>query len=179
MSVYYPGCTITIPDPQCSDCPEKELAGMRSFWLQKDTFIFVDITDPNEWQTAINAKDIYLFPKSRGTLEQTEFESPGFGDQAIVVDGYDFVASVFEPNFTDNVDFWNAIKKANNYKVGWRTETKTYLTDDAVGIIPKAPVSEDLKATVLWNIMFKFSQEDYPTPNDIPGTVFDQCVAAA
>ena len=46
MSVYYPGCSITIPDPECSDCPDKELAGMRSFFLVKETFAFVDITDP-------------------------------------------------------------------------------------------------------------------------------------
>lgn len=179
MSVYYPGCGTTIPDPQCSDCPEKELGGMRSFWLQKDTYSFADITDASEWQTAINNKDVYVFPKSRGSMEQAETESQGYGDQATVVDGYDFTVSVFEPNFVDNVDFWNAIKKSNNYKLGWRTENKIFLTDDAVGIIPKAPVSEDIKVAVVWNIMFKFAQEDYPTPNDIPGTVFDRCVAVS
>jgi len=179
MSVYYPGCGTTIPDPQCSDCPDKELGGMRSIWLQKDTFAFTDITDPSEWQTAINNKDVYVFPKTRGTLEQTETESQGFGDQSMVVDGYDFVANIFDPNFVDNVDFWNAIKKSNNYKLGWRSESKTYLSDEAVGIIPKAPVAEDIKLAILWNIAFKFSQEDYPTPNDIPGTVFDRCVAVS
>ena len=177
--VYYPGCGTTIPDPQCSDCPDKELGGLRSFWLQKETFAFSDITDPAEWATAIANKDVYVFPKSRGSLEQTEVESPGFGDQTTVTDGYDFVANVMEPNFNDNVDFWNAIKKSNNYRLGWRTESKIFLTDDAVGIIPKAPVAEDIKTAILWNIMFKFSQEDYPTPNDVPGNIFDQCVAVS
>jgi len=177
-SVYYPGCGITIPDPTCSDCPTKELGGIRSFWLQLDTFAFTDITDPAEWQAAISNKDVFVFPFSRGTLEQTETESPGFGDQSVVVDAYDFILNLFEPNFTENVDYWNAIKKANNYKAGWRTETKTYLSDEAVGIIPKAPVGEDLKAAVNWNIMLKFSQEDYPTPSDLPADVFSQCIAA-
>lgn len=177
MSVYYPGCDITIPDPTCSDCPEKELGGLRSFWLQKETFTFADITDTSEWETAINNKDVYVFPKSRGSLEQTETESQGFGDQASVVDGYDFVASVFEPNFVENIDYWNAMKRTNNYKLGWRTENKVFLTDKAVGIIPKAPVGEDIKVAILWNLMFKFSQEDYPLASDIPATVFDRCVA--
>ena len=179
MSVYYPGCGTTIPDPQCSDCPDKELGGIRGFFLVKETYSFTDITDIAEWQTAITNKDVYLYPKSRGTLEQTETESQGFGDQSTVVDGYDFVLGVFEPNFVDNVDHWNAMKRANNYKVGWRTETKLYMSDNAAGIIPKAPVVEDLKIPVLWNIMFKFNQEDYPTPYDIPSTLFDQCIAVA
>lgn len=179
MSVYYPGCGNTIPDPICSDCPEKQLAGLRSIFLQKDTYAFADITDPNEWQTAINNKDVYVFPKSRGSLEQTETEAQGWADQSTVVEGYDFVANCFEPNFVDNIDFWNQMKKANNYKVGWRTENKIFVSDKAVGIIPKAPVVEDIKMAIVWNIVFKFSQEDYPTAYDVPGTVFNQCVAAS
>jgi len=177
MSVYYPGCNTTIPDPTCSDCPTKELGGVRSLWLQKDTFAFSDITDVAEWQAAINNKDVYVFPKTRGSMEQAETESPGFGDQSTNVDGYDFTINAFEPNFTENIDFWNAIKKSNNYKVGYRTETKVFLSDDACGIIPKAPVGEDIKMAVVWNLVFKFSQEDYPTASDIPVTVFDRCVA--
>ena len=177
MSVYYPGCGTTIPDPTCSDCPDKELGGLRSFWLQKDTFAFSDITDAQEWQDAITNKDVFVFPKSRGSLEQAETETQGFGDQAMVVDGYDFTASVFEPNFLPNIDFWNAIKKSNNYKFGFRTETKVFLSDKAVGIIPKAPIGEDIKIAILWNLIFKFSQEDYPTAMDVPVTVFDRCIA--
>lgn len=176
MSVYYPGCGTTIPNPECSDCPDKELAGIRSMFLVKDTYSFADITNPAEWQTALNAGNVYMFPKTRGSLEQTETETQGFGDQSTIVDGYDFVLSVFEPNFRDNVDFWNAVKRSNNFKVGWRTENTVWLSDDAAGIIPKAPVAEDIKQTVIWNIMFKFSQEDYPTPYDVPANVFTQCV---
>jgi len=177
MSIYYPGCGITIPDPTCSDCPDKELGGIRGFALIKETFSFTDVTDIAEWQAAIQNKDIYLYPKSRGSLEQTPTETQGWGDQAMVVDGNDFVLSAFEPNFTENIDHWNAIKKSNGFKVCWRTETKLYISDDAVGIIPIAPVAEDLKTTVVWNIQFKFSQEDYPTASDIPTDLFAQCMA--
>jgi len=95
----------------------------------------------------------------------------------MVVDGYDFTINAFEPNFKENIDFWNAIKKSNNYKVGYRTETQVFLSDEACGIIPKAPVGEDIKIAVIWNLIFKFSQEDYPTASDVPVTVFDRCVA--
>lgn len=177
MSVYYPGCDEVIPPAQCSDCPEKQLGGLRSFWLQKDSFAFSDITSTAEWQAAITNSDVYVFPKSRGSLEQAETESQGFGDQTTIVDGYDFTASIFEPNFLANIDFWNAIKKSNNYKLGYRTENKIFLSDKAVGIIPKAPVGEDIKVAILWNLMFKFSQEDYPTAFDVPDTVFDRCIS--
>lgn len=175
-SIYYPGCGTNIPNPECSDCPDKELGGIRGIALVKETFSFSDITDIAEWWAGIASGDIYLFPKTRGSLEQTETESQGFGDQSTVVDGYDFVLNVMEPNFVANVDFWNAVKKSNQWRVAWRTETQLWISDDPAGIIPKAPVAEDIKSTVLWNIMFKFSQEDYPTANTIATGLFEQCV---
>lgn len=176
MSVYYPGCGTSIPNPECSDCPDKELGGIRGFALVSETFTFVDIGDVDEWWAGIASGDIYLYPKSRGSLEQTPTESQGYGDQSMVVDGNDFVISAFEPNFKANVDHWNAMKKANNYKLAWRTESQIWMSDEAVGIIPTAPVQEDIKTVVNWNISFKFSQEDYPTPTDIPSGLFEQCV---
>jgi hypothetical protein len=138
-SIYYPGCSITIPDPTCSDCPDKELAGIRGFALIKETFAFTDPSNIVEWQAGIQSKDIYMYPKSRGSLEQAPTESQGWGDQAMVTDGNDFIVSAFEPNFADNVDHWNVMKKSNGFKLAWRTETKLFITDVAVVITPLAP----------------------------------------
>lgn len=176
MSIYYPGCATTIPNPECSDCPPKELAGVRGFFAVKEAFAFTNIEDINEWWAGIAAGNIYLYPKSRGSVEQNEVEEPGWGDQVSVVSGYEFVASVFEPNYASNIDHWNAMKRSNQWKFGYRTETKLYLSDKPAGWIPKAPVSEDLKAAVNWNIMVKFTQEDHPTAYDIPTGLFAQCV---
>ncbi len=179
MSIYYPGCAETIVPPICSDCPEKELAGIRSLFFQKKSYSFTDITDPAEWATAICNEDVIVFPYTRGSLEIAEQLSAGFGDTLEDLDSYEFTLNVFEPNFADNCGFWNTIKNSKKYKVGYRTETKVYVSDNTALIVPKAPIAEDLKAKVIWNIMIKFTQENIPCPVDMPVGVFDKCIACA
>ena len=177
MSIYYPGCTVAIPDPVCSDCPTKELGDIRSLFFVKSDFAFPDITATAEWTTGINAKDIYVIPYTRGSLEVTENEQPGFGDQENTIDGRQFVITAFEPNYKENAAFWNQISQAKNFRVGWRTETQVHLSDNTAQIIAKAPIAEDKKQSILWNIIVKFQQESNPTPADTPAGVFDQCLA--
>jgi len=179
MSIYYFGCPQTIPDPACSDCPTKELGDIRSIALVKTTFSFTNISLTSEWTTGINNKDIYTFPYTRGGLTVAENEQPGFGSQITTIDGLDFTLNVFEPNFTGNCSFWNEIKRANNFRVAYVTETQVMISDGAAQFIPKAEIQEDKKAAVLWNIVIKFSQEDNPCPSDIPSGVFDQCIGVS
>lgn len=177
MSIYYPGCADVITPPVCSDCPDKESAGIRSIFLEKVSHTFTDITDPTEWNTAICAEDVYVFPYTRGSLEIAEQMSAGFGDTQEDLDAYEFTLNVFEPNFSDNCDFWNTIKKSKNFRVGYRTENFIYVSENAALIVPKAPIAEGLNAKVVWNIIFKFTQENIPCPVDIPVGIFDKCVA--
>lgn len=176
MALYYPGCA-PIDDPLCSDCPDKEFGGIRSIFLKKKSYSFADITDPTEWATAICNKDVYVFPYTRGSLEEAETLAGGFGDTLQDLDSYEFTLNVFEPNFLGNCDFWNSIKKSKDFQVGWRTETQIYMSDVTTLIVPKAPVPEDLKTKVVWNIMFKFVQENIPCPLGLPIGTFDRCIA--
>ena len=179
MSIYYPGCDETITAPICSDCPEKELAGIRSLFFVHVGFSFTDISDPTEWETGICDEDIYVFPRTRGSLEMSEQMSEGFGDIPEDLDGYDFTISVKDPNYLDNCDFWNSIKRSLAYRVGYRTETKIYLSDKAAVIVPKAPIAEDLKTKVVWEIVAKFTQEDIPCPLTMPVGIFEKCIACS
>ena len=178
MSIYYPGCADITP-PVCSDCPDKELAGIRSLFFKKKSYSFIDITDPTEWTTAICNEDVIVLPYTRGSLEMAESLSAGFGDTLQDLDSYEFTLNVFEPNYLNNCSFWNTIKKSKDYQVGYRTETKLYCSQNNALIVPKAPVAEDLKAKVVWNVMIKFTQEDIPCPYDIPVGIFDRCIACA
>ena len=87
MSVYYPGCITTQTDHICTDCPPKELGDIRSFFVVKSDFTFIDITDTAEWTVGLNARDIYVITYSRGTLEINETLQPGFGDTVEELDG--------------------------------------------------------------------------------------------
>lgn len=176
FSVYYSGCDTVIPDPVCSDCPDKELGRVRSIFLQRVDYTFVDITNPVEWQTAIQNRDVYVFPYTKGTFTMNEVLTPGFGNVEEDMDSYENILAVMEPNFKDNRAFWNAMKKSHAFKVGWRTESYVYVSDTPAVIIPKFKVDDDLRSKVIWDLGFKFIQEDIPQIVDMPVGTFDLCI---
>lgn len=179
MSVYYPsGCT-NLPDVSCSDCPKPELGRVRAFWAQRVDFNFIDITNPVEWQAAIVARQVYLFPYGKGSVEFAENMQDGFGnvDQSLM--SYSITANLMEPSFPNNCTFWNQIKRSNFWKLGYKTETQFYLSSVPATWIPKAPVADDIKSRVTWNIMVKFVQEDLPCPFTGPAGTFDRCIEPA
>ena len=176
MSIYYTGCATAIIPPDCTDCPTKELAGIRSIWLQKSTYTFTDISDPTEWATAIQAGDVYVYPFTRGSLEVAETESPGFGDNSTTVDGYEFTLNAVDPNYTGNCASWKSLRKNKSLLVGYRTETQIHLSEKTVSISPMAPIAEDVKAGVYWNVKIKWSQDDPSCPVDMPTGVFEACI---
>lgn len=178
MSLYYPDCNIVVADPVCTPCPTKELGDVRSIALVRKNFVFLDITDPTEWAAGVNARDIYLFPDSRGGVEFAERLEPGFGDVLETLDGYDITVTASDPNYLDNCNFWNDVKRfSNEFKIAYKTETRIHLTDVPATIIPKAPIEEDKGKRVTWLIMFKVTQEDIPCPFPEPVGTFDECIA--
>ena len=104
-AIYYPTCPDTITDPLCTPCPTKELGGVRSIVLKKQTYTFADTTDPTEWTNAICNKDVYIIPFTRGSVAVSAVENAGFGDTSTVVDGFDYTLTVFDPNYTGNAAF--------------------------------------------------------------------------
>jgi hypothetical protein len=177
MSLYYPGCALVIPSPVCSDCPTKELGGVRSIFLKLASFSFVDITNPLEWQNAICANNVYVFPYTYGTLDMAEITSNGFGNVPEDIDSYNFTLNASEPNYEGNCSFWNKIKRSHNYQVGYRTENNVHLSTGAALILPKAPISQPLTSKVIWMIQFKFVQQDIPCPLGLPPGTFDRCIS--
>lgn len=175
MSLYYSsGCAITEA-PVCSDCPTKELARVRHFWLQKATYTFTDIEDPAEWATARCAGNVIIFPYTNGTVEQAELLSDGYGNVPQTLDSYEYSLNLHEPNYKENIPFWNQIKRSNQYLVGYCTQTQGHLSAVAAMIFPKAPVSGDIKAKVDVNMMIKFIQEDLCVPFSFPPSTFEVC----
>ncbi len=176
MSLYYPGCIENINDPSCSDCPSKELGDVRSIFLVKKGFAFVDITNPSEWASAIQARNVYVFPYTKGSLAIAANEQPGFGDTLTTIESYEYTLSVTEPNYTGNWAFWDSIRSSNNYKIGWRTQTQVHVSDVTAVINPTAPIAEDKKQAIFWHVVFKFIQQGLPRPSDMPTSIFDKCI---
>jgi hypothetical protein len=175
MSIYTPGCG-ELPSFTCQDCPVKEDGRVRAIWVQKVSYTFSDITDPNEWDVAICSGDVVVFPYTNGTADQAEQLSDGYGNVPQDVDSYEYTLNIHEPQYKNNVAFWNFMRKSNQHLVGYKTQTLCHLSTVAAKFIPKAPVSADLKIKIDLNIIIKFVQRDLIVPTTAPTGIFDQCI---
>lgn len=179
MSVYYPsGCDALIPDHICDPCEEIELGRIRSVAFIKNTFAFIDPTDPTEWETGFAAGDIIIIPQTKGTFDGgAEVETAGYGDSSTRLTGYNFQLQYQDPNYRLNCNFYNAIKNSRDYKVAYRTETQVHISDKTVQVIPKNPVQDDTTSEVVWDVIVKWAAKDLPCPFDVPSGIFDACTA--
>ena len=180
MSIYFPGNGCgSIPPPVCKDCIVKERGRVRGFWLQKTTYSFADITNPAEWCAAQAAGDVYVFPYSSGSVDQTELTSDGYGNVPTTLDSYEYNLNLHDPNYAANIPFYNAIKNSYEFKVGYKTETLFHLSSVGAMVFPKAPVSADIKAKIDINLVIKFIQDDLIVPTAGPAGIFDACADCA
>lgn len=179
MSIYYPaGCDAAIPAHHCDPCAEIEHARVRSVAYIKTSFEFTDPTNPVEWTNGINNGDIIVIPEVLGSFDGgAPVEGAGYGDQQSKLTGYNFSLVYKDPNYLENDDFYNNIKRSRNYKIAYRTETQTHISTNAVSVIPKNPVAEDLTSEVVWDVEVKFSQGDLPAPFNTPAGTFTECFA--
>lgn len=174
-SIYYPaGCDTAVPAHYCDPCEAKEKGRVSSVAFIRTNFAFVDITDPNEWRAGIESGDIIVIPEVLGSFDGgAEVESAGYGRQSTNLTGYNFTLNYKDPNYKGNAVFYNAIKNSRAYRIYFVTETQGHLSENAVSIIPKNPVTENLTDDVVWDVTVKWAGADLPAPEDIPAGIFD------
>ena len=181
MGYYSTGCDDIIPAPNCDPCAVMEFGRIGSFAFIRSDYYATLAADPTNralWDAGMSALDptVFLFPFSHGELaEPSEKVGSGYGRQIETFLGYDFNATVYEPNYKDNCDFWNAVKRSKNYYFAYFSSSQVHLTPVAVTVIPKAPIADDVTSEVVWKISVKWSHEDHPCPYDAPDGLVDQC----
>lgn len=177
MAIYYPsGCDELVPAHLCDPCEDTEKARVSGVAYIKTSIDFADPSDPTEWQTAINNKDIIIIPQVLGSFDGgAEVEAPGYGRQATKVTGYNFSLNFKDPNYKLNGPFYNAIKNSRQYKIGFVTETQGHLSVNPVSVIPKNPITESLTDDVVWDVTNKWQDSDLVQPFDLPPGIFDEC----
>lgn len=176
-TIYTPGCGDP-PPPTCADCPSKELGGVRGFWIQKASYTFSNIQDPNEWQTAICNKNVFVFPFSNGDVSIDPTMTDGYGNLPQTLDSYTYTVNIHEPQYINNVPFWNFLKKGISYKFGYKTQTMLHLSAVAAQYTPTAPVGKDVKSKIDMAIKVMFVQTDLiqPIAAGNAESIFDTCV---
>lgn len=176
---YYPDtCGTKIPPHNCDPCADREYGRVRSVAFIKDSYNFVDPEDPAEWETAIQNGDVILIPAVHGSLpDPSEQLGVGYGDATETLLGFEYALQYFDPNYKENCDFYNALKRSQGYKVMYKSQTQGHITDVTVTVIPKPPIEDDLNSEVVWNVTVKWKDSDHPCPFTFPESVLECYIA--
>lgn len=179
MSVYYPSSTCgggAIPAYSCNPCPAFEYGRVRSVAFIKNTYTFIDPSDPAEWATAIANGNVIVVWKTSGSYDGgSTTEAPGFGDQISTNGNTTHVLTLKDPNYIENCDFYNAIKNSSDYYLAFRTSSQIHFSGAPVTITPKNPVADDINSVVTWEATIKWTNPDSPCPFNTPAGIFDRC----
>jgi hypothetical protein len=180
FSIYYPGCVEAVPDHICNLCGDDiEHGRISSIAFIKLSYLPTLLAGPTvaqTWIDGIATKDIVIIPQVLGSSDGgAPVEGTGYGRQQSSLLGFNFSVTYKDPNYKQNAAFYNAIKRSRNYAVAYVTESQTHISDNAVQVLPKAPIAEDLTSEVVWDVEVKFSQPDHAVPFDTPTGVFDAC----
>jgi hypothetical protein len=171
---YYPtGCSTDVANHICNPCEDREHGRIRSIALIKDTFTFVDPTNPVEWEAGILTKDIRIIAETNGSFDGgSPKEGAGYGNSSSTLLGYDFNLKYKDPNYKDNCAFYNSVKNSRVWKIAYRTENLTHMSTNPAIIIPRNTVADDLTSEVVWDVEVKWSDKDLPCPFATPEGVF-------
>lgn len=172
-NVYYPqGCAATVGDHYCNPCDTPEHGRVRAVAFIANDFAFANPSNPTEWKTGIGLKKIIIIPATNGSFDGgSEVEGPGYGDQVSKLTGYNFQLTYDDPNYKNNADFYNALKRSSNYYAAYKTETQIHFTS-TVSVVPKNPVTANIPDEVVWAVLVKWSNGDLPIPFDQPTGIF-------
>lgn len=175
MAVYYGDeCDELEDDHVCSDCDEREGARVRSFGFLREGVTFADPTSTAEWQAKVLSGDVVIIPKTNGTFDGgAPNYGPGFGDEDQRYINSTFKATYRDPNLKTNYNFYEGKKKSSRWKPFYRTESYIWMGDTVATIAPKAPVADDAKAEVVWEIEVSWISRVHPEPFDVPADIFD------
>lgn len=175
-TIYTPGCA-NPPAPTCSDCPTKELGGVRGAWVQKASFTFTDITNPVEWQNAICAGNVYVFPFTNGDVSMADNATDGYGNLPTTLDSYTFTANIHEPQYKNNVAFWNFIKNGISFLFGYKTQTMLHLSSVPAQFTPLIAVGKDVKSKIDIGVKVMWVQSDMVQPVSVgnASSIFATC----
>ena len=176
--INYKSCAQTVGalTHVCDPCDTPEMGRVRSLVLiKKGTTIELPLSKEG-WQTAIEAGNIVIIPKTIGSFDGgTPVMGDGYGEETERKLADDYVLSVRDPNYADNEEFWQEAEK-EEWNIGYCTETLFHYVNATVRLTAKAPVEEGLDTRVVWNVELKWRSKTKPQATQIePVAEFFKC----
>ena len=182
MSIYYPTSDCAggvVPDYTCNPCPDYEYGRIRSVALIKLTYVDTLIaapTDSSLWSAGVDAGDVVVIYKTQGSYDGgATQELTGFGDDSTFNGNTTHTLVYRDPNYSDNCDFYNAIRGSSEYTVAYRTSSKIHFAESSVVLTPKNAVQDDINSVLSWEVTVKWTNPDSPCAVDVPDNIFDTC----
>lgn len=151
----------------CDPCDSAELGRVRSLVLINPGTTITIPFDLNQWKQGIEAGTIIIIPKTIGSFDGgSPVYGNGYGDETERKLADEYVLSVKDPAYKQNVDFWSAAEK-ETWNIAYRSESLLNYVKANVKLTAKAPIEEDLASEVVWNVELKWKHKDKPKVSDV------------
>lgn len=167
--IHYKSCAQTVGalTHVCDPCDTPEMGRVRSLILiKRGTQIAIPLVK-QDWKNAIEAGNIIIIPKTIGSFDGgTPVMGDGYGDEIERKIADDYVLTVKDPAYKENVEFWKSAEK-EKWHIGFVSETQLHIVNDStVRLTAKAPIEEGTETRVVWNVELKWRSKNYPTVID-------------
>ena len=140
----------------CDPCLTAENGNVRSLVLiRKGTVIAFPLVK-FDWELQVGLGNIFIMPETRGSFDGgTPKYITGYGSIKEKKVGDDYVLAVRDPNYVDNVAFYQEAEK-HLWNIAYLSETQLNYVAQDVTIAAKAPIEEDLETDVAWDLELKW-----------------------
>lgn len=164
MGLIYKTCVDGSFDEAytCDPCFTAENGNVRSLVLiRKGTAIAFPLVK-FDWELQVGLGNIFIMPETRGSFDGgTPKYITGYGSVKEKKVGDDYVLSVKDPNYVNNVAFYQEAEK-HLWNIAYLSETQLNYVAQDVTITAKAPIEEDLETDVAWNLELKWFSKIKP-----------------
>lgn len=146
----------------CDPCFTAENGNVRSLVLiRKGTVIAFPLVK-FDWELQVGLGNIFIMPETRGSFDGgTPKYITGYGSVKEKKVGDDYVLYVKDPNYVDNVAFYQEAEK-HLWNIAYLSETQLNYVAQDITITAKAPIEEDLETDVAWNLELKWFSKIKP-----------------
>lgn len=155
--IHYLDCiNDTDLDYICNPCADVESGRVRSLCLIKKGEVLPNPLTKFDIEMMLAQGKIHVMPETSGVYDGgTPKMGAGYGDNKEMLLGADYSATIKDPNYILNRDFWQAIE-AQEWHVAFRTDTKLIVAYEDVTVTAKNAVEEAIDTPVVWAISLKW-----------------------
>lgn len=166
-----------ITENNCSVC-DVELGRVRKLALVQSSFfqqLIDDITNVSLWDLGRTLGKIFVYPEVQGEFDGgNPVTVRGFASNEDIEVAKQYTIELREPNYIGNREHFNDINGSRQFYAIWATETLMYASTRPIYLSVKAPVSNDLKNEIVWQMTLKWTSQELPLVFDRDDNVL-QC----